>query len=153
MKEKILESIWGAIYVTVLILPLFCFAGNVIIILIDELKFTKILKVTRIKNLLFILNYNRSKAVKNTIIYYGFFICMFFYLMICLKMKSYPYIAIIEFIWINSKILYKIFPDIDKKVIQLILLVSLIVVIILGTGSSNTGEILKLFFESLKIIK
>ena len=49
MEEKILESVWGAIYLTVLILPLFYFAGSFIIITIDELKFTKILRVTKIK--------------------------------------------------------------------------------------------------------
>ena len=48
MEEKILESVWGAIYLTVLILPLFYFAGSFIIITIDELKFTKILRVTKI---------------------------------------------------------------------------------------------------------
>lgn len=68
-------------------------------------------------------------------------------------MRSYPYIAIIGFVWIVSKILYKVFSDIDRKTIQLILLVLLIMLIILGTGSSNTVEILKLFFESLKTIK
>ena len=153
MEEKILESIWGAIYLTVFILPLFYFAGTVMIITIDELKFVKILRITKVKKLLYIFNYNRAKAIKNTIISYIFFLCMFFYLMICLKMRSYPYIAIIGFIWIVSKMLYKVFPDIDRKTIQLILLVLLIVLIILGTGSSNTGEILKLFFESLKTIK
>ncbi|CAK7055250.1 hypothetical protein [Fusobacterium varium] len=153
MEEKILESVWGAIYLTVLILPLFYFAGSFIIITIDELKFTKILRVTKIKNLLCIFNYNSSKTIKNSIISFAFFLCMFFYLSICLRMRSYPYIAIIGFVWIVSKILYKVFSDIDRKTIQLILLVLLIMLIILGTGSSNTVEILKLFFESLKTIK
>lgn len=78
MEEKILESIWGAIYLTVLILPLFYFAGTVMIITIDELKFVKILRITKVKKLLYIFNYNRAKAIKNTIISYIFFLCMFF---------------------------------------------------------------------------
>lgn len=68
-------------------------------------------------------------------------------------MRSYPYIVPQIVDLIVSKILYtKVFSDIDRKTIQLILLVLLIMLIILGTGVLLQWNI-KVIFESLKTIK